>query len=305
MDGGARDLFDVTGSCAVWGCKEAHVPWLIAAALVWSLSFALIGSQLRDYDPVAVSAIRLGLASLAFSPLLLRQRLPWPLVGKALGLGAIQFGLMYVLYISSYQHMDAWAVAVFTVFTPLYVAWIGDAMERRWAPRRSVADGLAVAGAALIAWSWEGGEIWLGVLLLQGSNLCFAVGQLGFRRLAEETKHEGTLVAWMYLGGLALAGLGALLLADPTKLAFDGSAWATLLYLGLIPTAVGFYLWNKGASRTTKGRLAAANNLKIPLAVVATWLLLREEADYLRVGLGLAIIVGALFLAEGREGHRT
>ena len=66
---------------------------------------------------------------------------------------------------------------------------------------------------------------------------------------------------------------------------------------------MGFYLWNKGAARTSKGVLAAANNLKIPLAVIATWALLREEADHLRVLVGLGVIVGALFLADERRGE--
>ncbi len=281
------------------------MPWLIAAALVWSLSFALIKGQLSAYDPLAVASIRLGLASVAFAPLLLVRRLPWTLVGQAVGLGAIQFGLMYTLYIASYQYLPGWAVALLTVFTPLYVAWMGDAMDRRWVPRRTLAAALAVAGAAVVAARWGEGESWLGVFLLQASNLCFAAGQLGFRRLARQTRHEGTLVAWMYLGGLALAGLGALLFADPARLAFDASAWATLLYLGLVPTAVGFYLWNKGTSRTTKGRLAAANNLKIPLAVVVTWILLGEEADYLPSGLGLALIILALFVAESPRGREV
>ena len=31
-------------------------------------------------------------------------------------------------------------------------------------------------------------------------------------------------------------------------------------------------LWNKGAARTTAGRLAVANNIKVPLAVLVYWL---------------------------------
>ena len=56
-----------------------------------------------------------------------------------------------------------------------------------------------------------------------------------------------------------------------------------LLYLGLVPTAVGFWLWNKGAARTSAARLAVANNLKVPLAVLelkqGLGRLLRSSAD--------------------------
>jgi hypothetical protein len=39
-------------------------------------------------------------------------------------LGAIQFGLMYVAYIASYQYLSGYLVAVFTIFTPLYVLFL-------------------------------------------------------------------------------------------------------------------------------------------------------------------------------------
>jgi len=81
---------------------------------------------------------------------------------------------------------------------------------------------------------------------------------------------------------------------------WTGRAWWVLLYLGLLPTALGFYLWNKGATRVGAGLLATANNLKVPLAVLVSWLVFGEVAAYGRVLVGLAVILGALFLARPR-----
>ncbi|HPF69350.1 MAG TPA: EamA family transporter, partial [Candidatus Krumholzibacteria bacterium] len=82
---------------------------------------------------------------------------------------------------------------------------------------------------------------------------------------------------------------------------WDGPALLTVLYLGLVPTALGFYLWNRGAARTGSGRLAVANNLKVPLAVLVSWWIFGETADYARVLAGLAVVTGALFLAGRGE----
>ena len=81
----------------------------------------------------------------------------------------------------------------------------------------------------------------------------------------------------------------------------QASQWLVLLYLGLVPTALGFYLWNKGASLVKPAFLASINNLKVPLAVVLSWTVFGEEADYQRVLLGLALVVIALFLAGKTE----
>ena len=78
-----------------------------------------------------------------------------------------------------------------------------------------------------------------------------------------------------------------------------------IIYLGLLPTAAGFYLWNKGAARTDTGILAVSNNLKIPLAVLVSWLVFSESADYARVLLGLAIITAALWLAGAGDRQRN
>ncbi len=285
----------------------------MAASLIWALSFGLIKRYLGDYDPLAVASLRLAVSALAFAPWLRRQHLPAALIRHALVLGAVQFGLMYVLYISAYAYLPAYAVAVFTIFTPLYVVTGDDLMRRRFSWRHGVAALLAVAGAAIIVYRASvAADAWKGILLLQAANLCFAAGQLGYRRLYRRlvgeveggrrvVVSEPTVLGWMYLGALLVSAAAALLFSDGSRLAFSNVSIVVLLYLGLLPTAAGFYLWNKGAARTRSGRLAAGNNLKIPLAVLCAWLLFGETAHYLRVLIGLAVIVFAMLVADDRQ----
>ncbi len=278
---------------------------LLAASLIWAFSFGLIKTRLADYDPSAVAFVRLALAAGLFAPWLSRQRgggFRW----RYAALGAVQFGLMYVLYIASYAHLPAYAVALFTVFTPLYVVLLDDALARRFAPRHLAAAALAVAGGALVAWrGLPSGDVWRGILLLQGANLCFAAGQLVYRRwrmsFPEETACETGNLGWMYLGAVVLAGVAAAVGGGLGDLAtFDGEARWTLLYLGLLPTGAAFYLWNRGAGRVGAGILAAANNLKIPLAVLVAWTIFGEQARLVPAVGGLVAVTSALFVAGGR-----
>jgi len=278
---------------------------LLAASLLWAFSFGLIKGQLAGLDPVAVSCGRLLLASAAFSPLILKSALSRRTVYSAMGLGMLQFGLMYVLYIASYRWLPAWMVALFTIFTPLYVVLFSDLLERKFRPRHLVCAALAVVGAGVVVATAMPAEAdWRGIVLLQGANLCFAAGQVYFVRLKRRADgKEATLLGWMYLGA-ALLTLVAVLVGmaggGQPLAGWHGKAWWVLLYLGLLPTALGFYLWNKGATRVEAGLLASANNLKVPLAVLVSWLVFGEEAAYGRVALGLVIILGALYLARPR-----
>ncbi len=273
--------------------------YLLAASLLWAFSFGLIKSRLAGLDPVLVALIRLGLAGLAFAPFLRRRQVRGADAGRAMALGGLQFGLMYVLYIASFSYLPAWLVAFFTVLTPLYVVLLSGLRERGLPLRSLGAVILAVAGAAVVAGrGLPPGARWQGVLLLQGANLAFAAGQVFFPDLRRKTgAPEGSLMAWMYLGGF-LVPAAVLVLGGGIR-----GGWPrpdqlpVLFYLGLVPTALGFYLWNKGAGRVGSGFLAGANNLKVPMAVLVSWLVFKEEADHLRVVAGLVLVVAALFLA--------
>jgi drug/metabolite transporter (DMT)-like permease len=281
------------------------VIWLLAASLLWAFSFGLIKGELAGVDPVAVAAGRLLLAAMAFAPFALAGRCDRRTVLLAAALGVLQFGLMYVLYLASFRWLPAWLVAALTVFTPLYVVALASWGRGRPRARSLAAAALAVGGGALVTVrAAPGAEAWPGILLLQGSNLCFAAGQLGFARLRRRTAAgEAALLGWMYAGAAAATVLAVGVVAATGGRPGDG--WEprqllVLLYLGLMPTAVGFYLWNKGAARTGAGLLGAANNLKVPLAVVLAWILFGETADYGRALAGLALVLGAIWLARTR-----
>lgn len=272
--------------------------FLLAASLLWAFSFGLIKGQLTGLDPALVALIRLALAALTFTPVLLRTRFGWRTAVRPLGLGALQFGVMYVLYITSFAYLPAWLVAMFTVTTPLYVILLAGLRDGRLPRRFLAAVVLAVSGAAVVAApGLPSGSAWAGVVLLQGANLCFAAGQVYYPGLRLRSGlGDAPLLGLMYWGALVAPGLLLAVHGEAGPLPSGGQVWA-LLYLGVAPTAAGFYLWNKGAARVQAGTLAAANNLKIPLAVLVSWTVFAEEAPYLRALLGLALVTAALYVA--------
>jgi drug/metabolite transporter (DMT)-like permease len=295
--------------------------WLCIASLLWAFSFGLIKHHLAGLDPWWVAVVRLALAAVVFLPWTVvaappETRLRW----RALVLGMLQFGAMYTFFLAAFGSLAAWQVALWTVLTPIYVALLASWRARRTGLRPLAAAVLAVLGALLAEGRLPQGSSLDGVLLVQASNLCFAAGQLGYgpllARVRERSpaasggsrRHELGLLGWMYLGAtvLVVAGLaasGGRLVPPATQLA--GGALPVLIYLGLVPTAVGFWVWNKGAARTAAGPLAVANNLKVPLGVIVAWSVFGEAAPYLRAAAGLAVIAAALALARPRRGVPT
>ncbi len=276
--------------------------YLIAASLLWAFSFGLIKGHLTHLDPVLVAAVRLFLATLIFSPFVFRHRFGFRITLYAVLLGALQFGLMYILYLSSYQYLSAWMVALFTIFTPFFVVLLGDGFSSRFRGRAWLSAALAVFGAMVVVGfrSPEASQ-WRGILLLQLANLAFAGGQVLFPRLKEKAGgHEASLLGWMYGGGALLTGLLTAILAPDVQTGWSSSTVLVVLYLGILPTGLGFYLWNRGTITTSLGTLAVANNLKVPLSVLVVWMIFGEEARYVPALLGMGLMVAAMFINSRR-----
>ena len=279
------------------------MPALLLASLIWACSFGLIKRHLAGVDPAWVTAARLGLAAVVFLPFARPRLLGLRGAAALAGIGALQFGVMYVLYLESFRHLRAHEVALFTLTTPLLVTLLADLLERRLRPWALAAALLAIAGAALLVHRAADVAVTLrGVLLVQGANLAFAAGQLAYRQWsrARPALPDHAAMGLLYLGGLLPALL--LIARQPVPPRLDGTQLLTLAYLGLIASGLGFYLWNAGARRTGTGTLAVMNNAKVPLGVAASLLLFGETAEPGPLLLSLLALATAVVLAErGRQ----
>ncbi len=282
------------------------MPYLIAVSLLWAFSFGLIKDRLAGLDAAFISAARLGLALLVLLPFFRWRGLTASLALRLTGLGAVQFGLMYLAYNASFQYLQAHEVALFTLSTPIFVTLLADALDRNFRPRALLAALIAIGGTAVIVFQGQALKpTATGLLLVQASNLAFALGQVGYKRLraAHTGLNDSAVFALPYAGAFALTAVVAAFRVDYTALTLASSQTLTLLYLGILASGAGFFLWNVGATKASAGTLAVMNNAKIPLAVACSLLFFGEEADIPRLAASLALLVAAVWLAESRPGQ--
>lgn len=290
---------------------------LLIVTLLWAASFGLIKTHLVALPPDLVNAVRLLLTLAVFLPFL---RAPRPESGPRralLLLGAVQFGAMYAFYTRSFGKLDAHQAALATILTPLFVTLVDDLLDRRFRLRPVACALLAVLGTALSLGvldlrgrSLEAAAL-EGILLIQASNLCFAIGQVGYRRVLARHPELGDVraFAWCALGGALVGVLAALpVLATQGLPPVSPVQGGVLVYLGVVASGAGFFLWNVGARRVPGSVLAVMNNLKIPAAMLAAFLVFGERPAWGRLSLGLAAILLALLLAARpglpKEGSR-
>jgi drug/metabolite transporter (DMT)-like permease len=276
---------------------------LLIVSLIWAFSFGLIKGNLSGIDSNFVSFARMLISLVCFAPFV-RIRGVGPRLGLRLALtGVVQYGIMYITYIYSFRFLQAYEVALFTILTPLYVTAINDALRGRFSKLNLLTALLAVVGAWIVR---GGGGIQDGVLqgflMMQVSNLCFAFGQVYYRRLLADRPaglRDVHLFGYLYLGAVAATALATTLFGGwGAAGALTTNQALTLLYLGAVASGLGFFLWNVGARQASAGALAVFNNLKIPLAIAVSLLLFGEQANIPNLLWGGLVVTGALALNE-------
>jgi drug/metabolite transporter (DMT)-like permease len=280
--------------------------YLALVSVIWAFSFGLIGSALSGVDSFMVATLRLGVASILFLPFLRLKDIGSVDRFRLIIFGAIQFGLMYACYMRAYQFIPSHLVAIFSILTPVYVVLIHDLRRRTFSKHYLWVAILSVLGAASIkAKTIPSGDIWMGFGLMQAAGIAFAFGQVAYRdwKRANPQVPDRSVFALLSLGGVFSVGCFSVMLTDFQAVELSTDHWKAILYLGCVASGFGFFLWNKGASVSNPGTLAAFNNAVVPIAVLFS-LFLFGEADSLnteslvRLVLGAGLIGTAVFLGQ-------
>jgi len=285
------------------------MPLLLFVSLIWAFSFGLIKGQLAGIDSTAIATLRLALAFAVFLPFLRFTGVTLRSATRLILVGAVQFGLMYLLYQRSYIYLPAYAVVLFTLTTPLYMAVLDAVIERRLEARFLVAAALALLGSAAVWFTGTPhGDLLKGFLLIQLSNICFAAGQLAWRReraQLDPAVSDASLFALPYAGAAFVGAAGSLFFTDWHAVSPTFAQWGVLAYLGVISSGACFFWWNLGATRVNVGTLAVFNNAKVPLGVACSLLFFGEHANLPRLLLGGALMGLAVWIAERKPRSRS
>ena len=266
---------------------------LLVATICFSLSFGLIKSQLSMLPSEFVVIARLFIAALIFCPFLKKLKLQKSIL--AMFIGAIQFGLMYLLFIKAFKFLQGNEIALLTTTTPVFVGIWSAFLGERFRPLYIFCILLSVIGAGIVVWHNHAlNMIVKGVLLMEGSNCAFALGQVLWKRHLGNSKDKD-LIALAYIGALIFV-IPFATFVDYSSVYLSLKQILALLYLGIIPTGIGFWLWNKGAGQVSYSLLAVMNNIKIPLGILFSILLFHERVDLFNFLIGSALILMAVLI---------
>jgi drug/metabolite transporter (DMT)-like permease len=278
---------------------------LLTLAALWGASFLFMRLGAGEFGPVALSFVRVLIASLVLVPILLWSghvaalRQHWrPIVA----VGIINSALPFLAYSYAALSITTGLSAVFNATSPLWGAliawlWLGDRLTR-WRVLGLVVGfagvlGLALANANQPAAFKPGGSGWA-VVACVGATLFY-----GFA--ASATRRWLTGVPPMAVATGSQLGASAFLLLPalwfmPAQMPSAG-AWGGAVLLGALCTGVAYILYFRLLA--AMGPRAITVTFLIPAFAVAWgWLLLGETITQAMV-VGCAVIVVGTALTTG------
>lgn len=269
--------------------------FLIIASICFSLSFGLIKNQLTGLPSDIIVELRLLLAGFVFLPFLKPLEFKKHLTASFIGI--IQFGLMYMFFIHAFKYLQGNEIALLTTSTPILVAVCSSFFGEKFKWSYLVCILFSVLGAVIVIWH-NASFIFMtkGILLMLLSNFCFALGQVLWRRYISDKDIE--LMATSYLAAALFVLPFAIINSTSGILFLSTSQWLSILYLGIIPTGIGFWLWNKGTKLVNPTTLAIINNLKIPMGVFFAVLIFHERINIFNFFLGGIFIITTIVLSN-------
>jgi carboxylate/amino acid/amine transporter len=275
--------------------------YLSIITFLWAFSFSLIGVYLAGQVDAYFSVLtRTFLAALVFVPFLKKQWLTPKLALQLMLIGAIQLGVMYIFYYQSFLLLTVPEVLIFTIFTPIYITLYYDILEHRFTPLYFFTAILSVVGAAVIRYDHLTSNYLIGFLVVQGANICFAIGQVAYKQLMAKQAIQPPHIAvfgCFHIGAL-LVSLCSWFLFGQAKYPTEMTQWAILIWLGAGASGLGYFFWNKGATMINAGALAIMNNALIPAGLIVNLLIWNRDADIPRLFAGGLIIALSLWINE-------
>ena len=286
--------------------RTAHIIAAAIACLFWSGS--LIASKL-SYDtlaPMSLGLIRFSLATACFFVL-------WATIGDrqvpdARGMASI--ALTGILGTTLYFAGENYGVQMLPASTGSLIVGSFPAMtlvlecfidKTRPQPLKTLGIALAFVGVAVLALteSSEGGtDVALGSLTLLFGGLCWALYNFAMR-LVMGTYSTLTITCWQTLFG-ALGFIPFMMWEGLPQTLPSATAWASLAYLVLGCTVVGFVLYNWGLKDLEPSTATSLSNLIPVFGLVLSALILHEQISAQQL-IGGAIVVAGIVLSTSER----
>jgi drug/metabolite transporter (DMT)-like permease len=277
---------------------------LIFLSLVWGCSFILIKKALISFDPVQVACLRLGISSLAFTPLVIqyRKEIPWNQWVKFLAIGLTGSGIPAFLFSFAQTQLSSSVAGLLNSLTPIWTLVLGILIFRLKFTKIQLAGviiGFLGASALILLGNKSvlGGNPMYGLLIIL-ATICYASSVNMVQAFFTGTKPiiissmSFFLIgppAWLYL---LFSDFTEVISSDPTTL-YSLGAVVLLSLFGTVMASILFYYM----VQRTSAVFGSTVTYLMPIVALFWGILDGEVISFLHF-MGMATILTGVYITK-------
>ncbi|WP_411359744.1 MULTISPECIES: DMT family transporter [unclassified Pseudidiomarina] len=282
--------------------------WLLLGllALIWGSSFLLIKKGLLGFSPDQLAAIRIASAGFFLLPFILRRFKTvrahhWP---KLISVGLVGSFIPAFLFAFAQTQLPSGVTGVLNTFTPLATLIIGVLIFKQTARSQQwIGVVIGLVGTVLLVTASANGDLEFNRfgLLIIAATICYG---LNLNLIKHHIPDLGALtITGVSLFLVAPPALLYLLLATPfadqVTVAHNWFPLAAILILGIVGTSLALIIFNTVVKMTDTTFTSSVTYL-IPIVALILGIL-DGEPFYLQQGVGMAAILGGVWIANRRK----
>ncbi len=294
--------------------SQIHPGYFLAllATIIWSGNFIVARGLNATYTPITIAFFRWLIATLIIVPI------AWPYLKKDFILILAQWRLMIVLsflgitffgtviYLAA-QSTSALNLSLLAITAPLYVVILNRLIfKETLSTSQTIGFVILIMGLLMLLSKGQPStllslEFNKGDLLMGSAASIFATYSVLTKNKNPQMGNLSFVAATFILGELMLFPffIGEQLILKPTLL-FTQSSVIQLLYIGIGPSVISFYLWNRALVGIGSTKAATIYNTLPIFSALLALLILNEPILPIQIISSIIIVGGVLMVILGK-----
>ena len=269
---------------------------LLLLAAIWGSSFIFMRATAEVFGPIALIAVRSGVAALCLLPFLLkqRQRKEFMIYWRKLAfIGVISSALPFCMLAYASVYLSAGTVSILNAMTPIFTAWIAHLwLKDKMTKIQFLGLVISIIGLSILVWdkvSWDI-KTWWPVLAGVTATLLYGIASNSMKHYLSEVSTLTKTAGSLFFAAIFMLLWLPFFLPDFSQV--SSIQWFYAIALGVLCTAMAYGIFftlitNIGPSR------AVSVTFIIPIfSFLWGYLLLDEVVTGRMWGATLVILLG-------------
>jgi len=316
-----RNTEGVTTSALPIVVRPEHQNWAVYSGLVftmfiWGLAWPVGRLLATNLPPVSIAAIRYAIViPVLFAILWFREgsfKIDRSWIPTLVVMGILNTTLYQIFFLYGVKYAAASDDSLVIGIGPVLIAVMASfVLKERLTGTKILGFVSGLAGIITISILSPNTQVLnrpLGVTLVFGGATAYALYTVILRRFiaANRANNHGpqqsslSILSWISLFGWFFL-IPFSLLEAPWTYSWDAGSWLGILYLAILSTVIGYFLYIEGVSKIGAGRSGIFGNLVPVFGVLTSFLLLGENLSPWTAVSFLLILAGVLLVNRQRK----